>query len=518
MKNIIAKSATILLLAFFINACSDDFLDLPPLDSEVTTNFYRTQEQAFEALVAIYDVLTYQSTPGVAWAPFITISDILSDDAFAGGADANDGMDENQLNTFNIFTTNPLPHSIWIKNYIGIYRANLYLEIIDQIEAPQSFKTRTIAEAKFLRAYFYLEQVRFFENIPLLTKTISGPSEYPQEQNSPHEVYNQIALDLVEAIPNLPETLPPDEAGRITKWAAQALLARTYLFYNGVYSAELNAGGTTVNQTYVLAQLEDLIENSGHDLFEDYSHNFRLVGEFGIESVFEISYGDDLPWWDWGYPRGGAGNLAAQMQGPRVTQSQNWNRGWSFAPVSHKLALDLMDDPRFEHTIVTQEQLDGILTPGYQHTGYFSRKYTSDAEHWGSEGQFELNRTCNHRVIRFSDVLLMAAELGSPNAQEYLDRVRARVGLPSVPATLENIFRERRLELSLEGIRYYDVLRRGLAYANETLSHSGIRGPNYIGDQQLFDVTFNMNTRGFLPIPQSEIDLSEGMFMQNDGY
>ena len=101
-----------------------------------------------------------------------------------------------------------------------------------------------------------------------------------------------------------------------------------------------------VNKAYVLAQLEDLITNSGHDLLDNYEDNFKLVGEFGIESVFEISYGDSPIWWDWEYVRGGNGNLAAQMQGPRVTGSTNWDRGWSFAPVSHKLYLDLEDDPR----------------------------------------------------------------------------------------------------------------------------------------------------------------------------
>jgi hypothetical protein len=112
----------------------------------------------------------------------------------------------------------------------------------------------------------------------------------------------------------------------------------------------------------------------------------------------------------------------------------------------------------------------------------------------------------------------MAAELGSPNAQQYLDRVRERVGMPSVPATMENIMRERRLELSLEGIRYFDIIRQGMAVANEELTVVGVRGPDYIGDQVIFDVTFNPNTRGFLPIPQTEIDLSSGLFTQNGGY
>jgi starch-binding outer membrane protein, SusD/RagB family len=518
MKKYFNILITAIAIVFLFTACDKEFLDRYPLDQEVSSNFYQTEDDAKQALIAVYDVLGYQSTPGVSWAPFLTMSDILSDDSYAGGADANDGMDENEFNTYNIPTTSLIAHSIWLKNYVGIYRANLLLEKIDEIDASDEFKTRVIAECKFLRAYFYFEQVRFFENIPLLTATIKGPSEYGQEQNTPAEVYNQIALDLVEAAADLPEVISPIEAGRVSKWAAKALLARVYLFYNGVYNADLNAGGTAINKAAALAHLEELINTSGHDLLEDYSMNFKLDGENGIESVFEISHGDTPPWWDWNYVRGGEGNLAAQMQGPRVTGSQNWNRGWSFGTVSQKLVNDMGDDPRVASTILFESELDGSLVKGYQHTGYYSKKYSSDAEHWGADGQFELNRTCNFRVIRFSDVLLMAAEMGSGNAQQYLDRVRARVGLPSVPATPENIFKERRLELSLEGIRYFDVIRRGMAYASQELTVVGLRGINYEGDQQIFDHTFNPANRGFLPIPQTEVDLSGGLFRQNDGY
>jgi starch-binding outer membrane protein, SusD/RagB family len=498
--------------------CSKDFLDRKPLDQEVSTNFYQTEDDAIQALVAVYDVLGYQDSPGVSWAPYLTVSDMLSDDAYAGGGDANDGLDENELNTFNIPATNQLVHSMWIYNYIGIYRANLLLEKIDGIEAGDAFKTRVKAECKFLRGYFYFQLVRSFENIPLLTQTIKGPSEYAQPQSSPQAVYNQIALDLLEAVQDLPQVIPSSESGRISKWAAEALLGRVFLFYNGVYNADLQAGSVRVDRAKALELLEDVIGNSGHDLLPNYADIFRLASEFSVESVFEITHGDSPIWWDWGYVRGGEGNLSAQMQGPRVTGSTKWNRGWSFAPVSQKLVDALAGDPRQDATILRQEELDGTLAKGFQHTGYFSQKYSSDAEHWGSGGQFELNRTCNNRVIRFSDVLLMAAELGSPNAQTYLDRVRARVGLSSVPATLDNILRERRLELSLEGIRYFDVLRRGMAFATQELNVSGVRGPNYVGDQLLFDVAFKPATRGFLPIPQREIDLSAGLFQQNAGY
>jgi starch-binding outer membrane protein, SusD/RagB family len=518
MKRNIHQLFIVVAAVFLITACKKDFLDRYPLDREVSSNFYQTEEDAKMALIAVYDVLGYQSTPGVSWAPFLTVSDILSDDAFAGGADANDGKNWNDLNTHNIPTTSVISHAIWIKNYVGIYRANLLLEKIDQIDASDEFKSRVIAECKFLRAYFYFEQVRFFENIPLLTETIKGPSEYGQTQNSPEEVYSQIAIDLLEAAEVLPDFILPAEAGRVSKWAAQSLLARVFLFYNGVYNANIDAGGTTVDNAKTLTLLEDVIANSGHDLLDEYELNFKLAGEHGIESVFEISHGDTPAWWDWQYVRGGEGNLAAQMQGPRVTGSDNWDRGWSFGTVSQKLVDDMQNDPRLEYTVLFEEELDGSLNTGYQHTGYFSKKYSSDAEHWSTDGQFELNRTCNFRVIRFSDVLLMAAELGSPNAQQYLDRVRARVGLPSIPATPENVFKERRLELSLEGIRYFDLIRKGMAVAGQEITVVGVRGPNYIGDQQIFDVTFNSSTKGFLPIPQTEIDLSGGLFQQNDGY
>ncbi|MGE4290198.1 MAG: RagB/SusD family nutrient uptake outer membrane protein [Salinivirgaceae bacterium] len=518
------KSAPIIIL--LLTSCNDDFLERYPLDKEGSANFYQTEENAIMALVSVYDVLGHDET-SVSWAPFVTISDILSDDAFAGGGDSNDGAEEDQMNTYDIATTNPLVHAIWIRNYTGIFRANLLMEKIDGVDASDEFKAQVVAECKFLRAYFYLELVRFFENIPLLTETIKGPSQYPQPQAPVADVYNQIALDLVEAVAVLPESYSAAEAGRVTKWAAQALLARTYLFYNGVYGAELDADGTVVDKAFVLAYLEDLIANSGHDLFPEYETNFKLAGEFGIESVFEISHGDTPAWWDWNYVRGGEGNLAAQMQGPRVEGgSVLYDRGWSFAPVSQKLVDDLQGDPRLEFTVLFEDDIradePGVtLNYGYQHTGYFSKKYTSDAEHWGSGGQFELNRTSNIRVIRFSDVLLMAAELGSPNAQTYLDRVRDRVGLASVPATPENIYAERRLELSLEGIRYFDVLRKGLDYASQEFTVVGLNGPNYDGDQTLYDHTFNPNTKGFLPIPLTEIDLSKGTeheFQQNDGY
>jgi len=331
-------------------------------------------------------------------------------------------------------------------------------------------------------------------------------------------VYDQIATDLIDAYNVLPAVIPQNETGRVSKWTAVALLARAYLYSNDVYGFDMQTGSVTVDRAQALNYLEELISDGQFELLENYDDLFHIPAEFSVESVFEIPHGDNPAWFDWGYVRGGEGNLASQMQGPRVTGSDNWDRGWSFAPVSQDLVSAFGNDPRLSSVVTMEDEIDGNLVKGFQHTGYFSKKYSSDAEHWGADGQFEHNRTTNYRVIRYADVLLMAAELGSANAQAYFDQVRARVGLSSKPVTMDNIMAERRLELALEGHRYFDVIRKGVDFASQEFTETGIRGPQYQGDQIIFDVQFDPAKRGFLPIPQREVDLSAGVFSQNDGY
>lgn len=519
MLKILQKSSFLILLVLALSACTEEFLDREPLDQRVESNFYQTQADAEEALIAVYDVLGWNTVVG--FHPVQMFADIASDDSFAGGASRNDAPNIIEVDKHNIRTTNGEILGLWKKYYTGIYRANLYLEKIEGIKADQDFIDRTVAEVKFIRAFYYFDLLKCFENVPLLTQTLKSQSEYAQPQATPEQIYNQIATDLVEAIPSLPEVIPQAENGRVSKWAAKALLGRVYLYVNGVYGADPQGGGKTINRAEALAELEDVINNSGHDLLPDFAANFARAGEFSEESVFEISYSDARPWYDWGYIQGGEGNIAIQMQGPRVDDpgQEAYDRGWSFAPVTQDLYNAFEDgDPRRDATILHENEINGGLTIGYQHTGYFSKKYTTVKEYAPSDGQPELNWGNNYRVIRFSDVLLMAAELGSPNAQEYLDRVRARVGLPSVPATLENIMRERRLELALEGIRYWDLLRQGVNVAESEISISGEVGPLYQGDAQEFDVNFNPARRGLFPIPQTEVDISNGLYKQNAGY
>lgn len=524
MNNLkIIQSILIVSIAAFASSC-DSFLNEQPLDQRVESNFYETREDAQEALVAIYDVLQWNTVVGFHVPEML--SDIASDDAYAGGASRNDAPNIIEIDKHNIRTTNGEVHGLWQKYYTGIYRANKYIKEVETLEIEDTFKNRTIAEAKFLRAYYYFDLVRFFRNVPLITEPLDNPDQYSQPQALPSEVFSQIAQDLTAAIPALPVIIPANESGRVSKWAAQALLGRVYLYYSGVFGEDLPAGNQTVDRAMAIQMVDSVINHSGHSLLPNYEDNFKPDFEFSNESVFEISYSDSKPWWDWGFIQGGEGNMAPQMQGPRVEQpaDEDYQRGWSFSPVTQEL-VDEFDpaDPRLEATILFESELNAGLTVGFQHTGKFTQKYTTHKSYTPADGQLELNWGNNYRVIRFSDVLLMGAELylndnNAGQAKDYLDLVRQRVGMPEVAATMENIRKERRIELALEGHRYWDLQRYGQNEADQHISITGSVKQGYQGDASDYGVTYNTTRMGLFPIPQSEIDISNGELEPNPGY
>ncbi|MBD3616816.1 MAG: RagB/SusD family nutrient uptake outer membrane protein [Gracilimonas sp.] len=524
MNNLkIIQSILIVTIAVFASSC-DSFLNEQPLDQRVESNFYETREDAQEALVAIYDVLQWNTIVGFHVPEML--SDIASDDAYAGGASRNDAPNIIEIDKHNIRTTNGEVHGLWQKYYTGIYRANKYIKEVETLEIEDSFKNRTIAEAKFLRAYYYFDLVRFFRNVPLITEPLDNPDQYNQPQALPSEVFSQIAQDLTAAIPALPGIIPANESGRVSKWAAQALLGRVYLYYTGVFGEDLPAGNQTVDRAMAIQMVDSVINHSGHSLLPNYEDNFKPDFEFSNESVFEISYSDSKPWWDWGFIQGGEGNMAPQMQGPRVDQpaDEDYQRGWSFSTVTQEL-IDEFDpaDPRLDATVLFESELNFGLTVGFQHTGKFTQKYTTHKSYTPSDGQLELNWGNNYRVIRFSDVLLMGAELylndnNAGQAKDYLDLVRQRAGMPEVAATMENIRKERRIELALEGHRYWDLQRYGQNEAEQHITITGSVKQGYQGDASDFGVTYNTARLGLFPIPQSEIDISNGELQPNPGY
>jgi len=228
----------------FLSGCGEDFLTLSPQGTVFSSEFFNNAEEVEQALISAYDVLGHQKGVGLAWAPQLFLTEVLSDDALAGGQDPGDGTLSNEFNTFSFSTNNEVVRSLWKKGYTGIFRANFTIDRAEQLLDGEEAEVlqEIIAEARFLRAYYYFELLRFFENVPLIPELPETVDADNQPQADPQEVYDFIASDLVFAINNLPENT---RSLRATKWSAQGLLARVFLFKNGVYGGDLDADGQT---------------------------------------------------------------------------------------------------------------------------------------------------------------------------------------------------------------------------------------------------------------------------------
>ena len=542
-RNNILKSSILVFTLGLTTACGD-LLDLEPPMTQVTENFYRDQKDAFQALTSAYNILNWSAPSTASGSPQ---SEILGDACYAGGANANDIPTTGRINTFEMRVNDPAPEALWNKYFTGIYRSNQLLVKIDGIKfAEENLRARYKAEALFLRANYYFDLVRLFGNVPLILTPIT-PADYAQVQMAPEIIYKQIADDLLAAIQakdsegnySLPASslqLAAADKGRVTRAAAQSLLARVWLYYTGYYQQNELPG---VSARDIVGQIEDVIENSGHSLMPNaYDREATLAGKTSplfdvanknnVEGVFEIQYTDLSKWGSWSNRQGCLGNQAVVLWGMRDV-SGLYASGWSFAPVSKRL-FDRFDssDPRRLATFINAEAAVGDndgeglnYTKGYQNTGYFNRMFTAlTANNARYGGTRELNYRNNYPMIRFADVLLMGAELellygDKAKALDYYKRVRERamgagsVNISQNQLTLDMIDNERIFELSLEGHRYWDILRRGQEYADRTLTN---------GESNEFSVTYNKARAGLMPIPQYDISQSKGSLKQNPGY
>jgi hypothetical protein len=519
-------------LAFFgMVSCSDDFLDREPFDQKSVDNFYRTPQDAFEGLVSAYDVL--QSGD---YGHFIQVSEIASDNAFGGGG-KSDGFGQNYWDWFR--SENNHNATAWAKYYRGIYRSNVLIANLENVEwgTQEELKLQYESEARFLRAFYYFDLVRMFGNVPLVTTPLT-PDEYEQPQASPVDVYKQIAADLKFAADNLPATayasIAPSDYGRVTKWAAASLLGRVFLYYTGYYGkTEIES---TLTQAQALAYIDDVVTNSGHDLVPDFRTLWRAsswedkdyVGEDNVETVFAIKY-TFKGLGNWGL---NSGNRWQKFIGLRNQNIFPFGGGWGFCPVTPELfdAYDANDTRRSATIIdIENETPDFESDDQRQYTGYAPKKYapTSDIiERDGEEviqptvvtmgGNDQIDWFDDWVVIRFADVLLMQAELrlgAGGDAQTPFERVRDRAfggSAPGLGVTKGAIMVERRLEFALEGLRYWDLLRQGMSVAKAAIDR--------LDPVEELRVTFRSETGGLFKIPESQISLSNGNMVQNPGW
>lgn len=492
MKN--SKLFQLIWLFLFIPLACEDFLEKPPQGQLTQSNFPLTASDALLATNAVYNTMRESNFN----SGLFPLYDIMSDDANKGSNPDDAAASIGPFDRFQHVKTEPAILRWWNTLYKAIRRANVVIERVPTISMDETLRNRYVAEARFLRAAYYFDLVRAWGGVPMLVST--DPKILPR--SSKDEIYNLIEDDLLFAITALPEKSQynSSDIGRASKGAAKALLAKVYLC----------RGNFTEAAAYAL----EVINSGEYNLEADFDNANSVNGEQGVESVFEVSsYGEE------GLENGG--NQYGNVQGVRGTP----NRGWGFNRPTLSLRNSFESgDPRLESTVIfLGEVLDGVsisgdgITPDASVDSHGQNEIECyNQKVWTPGNTVPPSFGHNRRFIRFSDVLLMAAEALNENnnaaqALVHLNRVRqrAREGnnsiLPDITVTNKDqlrdiILQERRVELALEGHRFWDLVRTNKATA--------ILGP----------LGFVAGKHELLPIPQTEIDLTQGALDQNPGW
>jgi starch-binding outer membrane protein, SusD/RagB family len=526
------------------SSCSDSFLNSVPKTQLLDENFYKTEADAEMALVGCYD--GFQST-GSSF-PIYTVAEVASDECF-GGTGANDGRGYqmiDRLDKSQSTSDNNVFNDTWKNYYKAIYRCNNLLQKLPTIPTWKSTdesvntitKNRIEGETRFLRALMYFDLVRLFEKVPLLTV----PSTDYIPQADPTETYKVIVEDLKFAAAKIPANAYPKAQaatndGRVTRYAAEALLARVYLFYTGYYAKD----DLGVTKPEVLAGLEDVIASNEFDTIPyktlwpaasyipvkatNTLNKSGYAGKGNKEVVFAQKFNSTSD-----YNGMSDGNGWLVMMGMRGCNFSPYGKGWGACTVNPQLvnAYPAGDKRRTASVIdLVGEGIESTFNIADQkeYTGYTVKKYSPTAlpdgtSDTGGSKDFQSSQDQDYVQIRYADVLLMAAELGSPNAVAYFNKVHKRAGLPAVTSvSLSDIQTERRFEFAFEGIRYWDLLRTGLDNAANAIAASAqtVKSGG-VADHITYDVTKIKATRGFMQIPNTQITLSNGTLNQNPGW
>ncbi|MGB0977841.1 MAG: RagB/SusD family nutrient uptake outer membrane protein [Croceimicrobium sp.] len=487
-----AHKFTILIAAFLISFSScEKYLEVDPAFSLGADNYFNSEQDYELALIGAYDLL--QGSYLTQW-----IGEIASDNSIAGGESVTDTEGLHQIDNMTHDGVNNELRSILRFNYAGVTRCNYIMENKDKTDFDG--KEIILGETRFLRAYYYFELVRYFGGVPLVIDRSIGSEEVTTiGRASKAEIYAQIESDLEYAVANLNWSQPVK--GRATKGAALALLGKVYLFQNKF------ADAATV--------LDRVINEGNYSLMPNYEDLWLAANENNSETVFDVEYSA---------LEGGSydclicleGNAAAGFNGIRQYEGPFYADGNSYNLPTSKLynsfsVNDLRRDLSILHidSFISIQADPGSIsyaTGGGGHTGYYNNKYIKRQAELGLPDD-DLTSPLNYKVIRYADVLLMAAEAHNRNGNDgqaltYVNLVRARANMSDLSATgtllTEQIWAERNLELAGEGHRFFDLVRTGKA-ADEI---DGFQ----TGKHELF------------PLPQVEIDLSGGSWTQNPGY
>lgn len=482
--NLKYKIISLLVFTVVFSSCEDD-LNVLPNDQMTEIDFLNNPENAIQLVNGVYNKQLDWNMYSFSW---IGMTSITSDDADKGSTLTDTGSDKHKMDNLTFEATDMSFNDVWNGRYDGIYRANNALFYLEQLNIDANLKNRLIGEVKFLRALFYFDLVRCFGGVPLVVSKIDiNDSETVNNvvfvRKSKTETYAQIETDLTDAIEKLPikNQYVGDNIGRASKGAAQALLAKAYLY----------------QEKWQLAfDMSNNVMTSGqYDLLPNYADVWKEIGENKSESIYEVQAT---------LTKGLVGYT--DVQGPRGTP----DLGWGFNTPSVQLMNSYEPgDVRISATIMMVPSVlwDGFVAPStWNNPRYNYKAYQSSiAESWdGNKGETAKNL----RILKYSDILLIHAEAAFKlgNTSEALTQVnviRNRALLPSLNSlTIQQLYNERRWEMAMEHDRWFDLVRTGQAKAAMEAN-----GKDFV-----------IGKHEFFPIPSDQIIQSGGRLIQNPGY
>ena len=456
------------------------------------------------------------------------IGDVMSDDALKGGQNISDMSAAYELENFKSNADNEIAEEYYIAQYEGIARCNTSLRYIPDVKCDsnmnESLKQRLLGEAYFLRAYYYFRLVRTFGGVPITLQIEGDDSNWDLPRSSASEVYAQIISGLKEAESRLwnKSATGGDNMGRATKGAAQAMLLKVYMYMHDYQNAK----------TWGDKFLKD--QASEYNLAADFASNFTLAGENNEESIFEIQYANE------GTSDYNPGNGATRGTFTTIlTRSRSTNmgdEGWGFNKPTHNLydEFEEADSLRRNATIILLDSDHLGDQDTYLGTAYLNRKtglYNDDGTGYTYTLAHATRGVLNNKQYRLADFYLLYAEAcletgDDATATTYLNKVRTRAKVPTYPGykfkvngveiaspTLKEAIRhERRMELAMEGHRWFDLVRWGVAYDVMT-AYMATESAEAKAEMQ----PFIKGVHELLPIPNKQRQLN-GLLDQNPGY
>lgn len=467
-------------LGISLTACKKDFLDTKPYGQPTSDQFWRNADDAVAAANALYEPLDDEDYFGHNEQTF----DICSDDFWRAG----DHGEDQAIEEFTFDASNDQLAFSYSRKYEIINRANSILINVPNIQMDAALKNRILGEAHFMRAFAMWTQHVVYGSLPIITEEDFTNNNFNKPKASVEEFRAFMEADWKAAANLLPATYDAANVGRPTNGTANGFLTKLYVHWEKFPQA-IEAGMKVVNGPYPLAP--------------NFADNFKAATENNPEMLFAVQ---TVAGWN-------------SCDYIIYTTPRPWG-GWDF----HEPIQDLVDefeanDPRLNATVFKlgdTVDLGGsmgptVYTTGLSQTNYHFRKFAG----WTASGA--LDEDLNVPILRAADVYLLVAEAkirSNQNGDVELNAVRTRAGLaPKTNATMTDLIHERRVELAGEIQRHIDLMRWDKAGIIDIVAH-------YSKDRGQFKPSRNFQrpTHYYFAIPQTQIDLSNGVLEQNAGY